>query len=171
MKSKGKVKLYLPTKKAKSPLKMPLHSCEMSTPETPRASPLVIDLTTDSDGDGVPPNAIQVCKPTVKPLSSPPMNHSDSATLSKPLVRIFCGVGCVHQSHHSPLTIYHSFPATTRYRPSNLSELLQFSYFPLASERRDFPDATSAITSLFASSVAVTIRPTSHRQIACPRNV
>ena len=49
MKSKGKVKLCLPTKKSTLPFEMRLHSCERRTPEPEQPSSLVIDLTLDSE--------------------------------------------------------------------------------------------------------------------------
>ncbi|KAF8560295.1 ribonuclease III [Imleria badia] len=81
MKSKGKVKLCLPSKKSKLPLEMRLHSCELRTPEPQRPPSLVIDLTMDSesaDEEATPSNATQVSQCSFKPVAlsqrwSPPL--------------------------------------------------------------------------------------------------
>ncbi|KIL00267.1 hypothetical protein PAXRUDRAFT_23361 [Paxillus rubicundulus Ve08.2h10] len=128
MKSKGKVKLCLPTNEAKLPHEMRLRSCKTSTAETHRPSPLLIDLTVDNHHDPEAPSHVtQALRSSRKPPSFPPMNNPNSATSSNPPL---------------PLTIYHSLVAT-RDRPSKSSRLLQTFHFSLASERRDFRTITS----------------------------
>ncbi|KAF8140323.1 hypothetical protein EV363DRAFT_1250810 [Boletus edulis] len=72
MKSKGKVKLRLPTKKSKLPLEMRLHSCELRTPVPQKQPPLVIDLTMDNDscnGEAGPSSAMDASQPNFQPLA------------------------------------------------------------------------------------------------------
>ncbi|KAH0838251.1 hypothetical protein J3R83DRAFT_6507 [Lanmaoa asiatica] len=72
MKSKGKVKLCLPTKRSKHSLEMRLHSRELPASEPQRPSSLVIDLTMDSGSDGqeaAPSNISQASQPSFEPLA------------------------------------------------------------------------------------------------------
>lgn len=90
MKSKGKVKLCLPTKKSKLPLEMRLHSCELHTPAPQRLPSVVIDLTmnSESEGEAAPSNATPVSTPNFEPhaLSQQHPSSVGEFWLYKPLL-------------------------------------------------------------------------------------
>ncbi|KAN0100558.1 hypothetical protein V8E55_000542 [Tylopilus felleus] len=117
MKSKGKVKLCLPTKKSTLPFEMRLHSCERRTPEPEQPSSLVIDLTLDSesaDEETAPSNATQVSQHSFRP-SNPsqqyrPMLRCDTPPADQNPDKCTVFYWPSQQSSTSSMTLSHPSP-------------------------------------------------------------